>query len=67
MLALATMLDTLWSYLDTLPTLHNLLWFFTGVFNELFSCADKNRGSMVGRFGGLKKWVERSAMVDMGY
>ena len=22
---------------------------------------------MVGRFGGLKKWVERSAMIDLGY
>lgn len=59
--------STLWDHLDTIPGRHQLPWFITGDFNETISATDKKGGSLTRRFTGLKKWVERSAVIDMGF
>ncbi|XP_024158077.2 uncharacterized protein LOC112165700 [Rosa chinensis] len=42
-------------------------WMLIGDFNELVSSADKNGGSFTGKFGGLRNWINRNAMIDMGF
>ncbi|XP_062006021.1 uncharacterized protein LOC133723219 [Rosa rugosa] len=58
---------SLWPYLDHLSASFNLPWMLIGDFNELVSCADKNCGPFTGRFGGLREWINRNAMIDMGF
>lgn len=57
----------LWSYFDDVIQRVGLPSSFIGDFNELVSCADKNCGPFHGRFAGLKNWMDRNAMVDMGF
>lgn len=59
--------STLWDHLDTIPGRHQLPWFITGDFNEIIAATDKKGGSLTRRFAGFKKWVDRSAMIDMGF
>ncbi|XP_050378413.1 uncharacterized protein LOC126795661 [Argentina anserina] len=57
----------LWDYLDSLLATHNLPSLFIGDFNELVSSVDKNGGPFHGRFGGLRSWVNRNGLIDMGF
>ncbi|XP_062014087.1 uncharacterized protein LOC133730526 [Rosa rugosa] len=57
----------LWPYLDNLIVDVNLPSMFIGDFNELISVEDKSCGSLTGRFGGLRDWVNRNALIDMGF
>lgn len=59
--------NNLWGYLDNLFSRHNLPWILIGDYNELISTADKSTGSLSGRFGGLKRWVDRNALIDLGF
>ncbi|KAK9911968.1 hypothetical protein M0R45_035845 [Rubus argutus] len=59
--------SNLWNYLEHVVSVHQLPWIFIGDFNELYSSADKNFGTMHGRIGGLKKWVDQNSMIDMGF
>lgn len=59
--------SNLWNYLEYLVSVHQLPWIFIGDFNELYSSADKIFGTMYGRIGGLKKWVDQNSMIDMGF
>ncbi|XP_061993650.1 uncharacterized protein LOC133711562 [Rosa rugosa] len=58
---------SLWSYLDNLKASTNLPALFIGDFNELVSDADKSSGSLTGRFGGLRSWINQNALIDMGF
>jgi exonuclease III len=62
-----TVRSMLWSYFDNLMRNHKLPWIFIGDFNELYSAADKNLGTLSGRFGGLKQWVDHHALIDLGF
>lgn len=57
----------LWPYLERISAEANLPSVFIGDYNELVSSADKCGGSSVGRFGGLKDWIDRNALIDMGF
>ncbi|XP_061998979.1 uncharacterized protein LOC133716290 [Rosa rugosa] len=57
----------LWPYLDKLTEDVNLPSMFIGDFNELISVDDKSCGPFHGRFGGLRDWVNRNALLDMGF
>ncbi|XP_050386206.1 uncharacterized protein LOC126802601 [Argentina anserina] len=57
----------LWSYLDQLVASVNLPCTLMGDFNELVSADDKNFGHLSGRFVGLRDWVNRNGMIDMGF
>ncbi|KAK9938788.1 hypothetical protein M0R45_015509 [Rubus argutus] len=59
--------STLWNYLDNLILSHDLPWMLMGDFNELVSSSDKNCGPFIGRFGGLRDWINRNAMIDLGF
>ncbi|XP_062013981.1 uncharacterized protein LOC133730398 [Rosa rugosa] len=59
--------SNLWNYFDHLVSTHQLPWIFIGDYNELYSSADKNVGSMRGRIGGLKQWVDHNSLIDMGF
>ncbi|KAK9922738.1 hypothetical protein M0R45_031185 [Rubus argutus] len=59
--------SNLWNYLEHLVAVHQLPWIFIGDFNELYSSADKYFGTMYGRIGGLKKWVDQNSLIDMGF
>ncbi|KAK9939901.1 hypothetical protein M0R45_016581 [Rubus argutus] len=63
----STVRSMLWNYLDNLMLAHPVPWLFIGDFNELYSGADKNFGTMAGRIGGLKRWVDRNALIDLGF
>ncbi|XP_024171911.1 uncharacterized protein LOC112177904 [Rosa chinensis] len=58
--------SNLWKYLERLAFTHHLPWIFMGDFNELYSCVDKNFGTISGRIGGLKHWVDSNFLIDMG-
>lgn len=58
--------NSLWEHLDLIPTLHHLPWFLTGDFNEVLSSSEKKGGSIV-RTAGFKRWVDRAAMIDIGF
>ncbi|XP_062010302.1 uncharacterized protein LOC133726711 [Rosa rugosa] len=57
----------LWPYLDHLIADINLPCMFIGDFNELISIDDKSCGPFTGRFGGFRDWVNRNALIDMGF
>ncbi|XP_061998932.1 uncharacterized protein LOC133716229 [Rosa rugosa] len=59
--------SNLWKYLERLAFTHHLPWIFMGDFNELYSCVDKNFGTISGRIGGLKHWVDSNFLIDMGF
>ncbi|XP_062028431.1 uncharacterized protein LOC133744315 [Rosa rugosa] len=58
---------SLWGYLENLMNTVNLPCMLMGDFNELVSAADKNCGTLSGRFGGLRDWINRNGMIDMGF
>ncbi|PRQ56922.1 putative endonuclease/exonuclease/phosphatase [Rosa chinensis] len=58
---------SLWPYFDNLAAITNLPWMLIGDFNELVSSLDKNCGPFTGRFGGLRNWINRNALIDMGF
>lgn len=62
-----TVRSMLWNCLDNLILNHDLPWVLMGDFNELVSSSDKNCGSLNGRFGGLCNWINRNAMLDLGF
>ncbi|XP_062007342.1 uncharacterized protein LOC133724594 [Rosa rugosa] len=57
----------LWRYLTAVSATTQLPWVVLGDFNELVNFSDKNGGSYAGKFKGLKEWVQREAMMDLGY
>lgn len=57
----------LWPYLDNLLAANDIPSMFIGDFNELVSSSDKNCGPFTGRFGGLRDWIDRNALIDMGF
>ncbi|XP_024178006.1 uncharacterized protein LOC112183925 [Rosa chinensis] len=59
--------SSLWPYFDNLAAITNLPWMLIGDFNELVSSADKSCGPFTGRFGALRDWINRNALIDMGY
>lgn len=69
MLALVNPLtrQELWNYLAAIYSAHQLPWLVLGNFNEIIAFADKNGGPYIGKFGGLKRWVQNDAMIDLGY
>ncbi|XP_062013929.1 uncharacterized protein LOC133730329 [Rosa rugosa] len=58
---------SLWNYLENLANAVNLPCMLMGDFNELVSGADKKCGSLSGRFGGLRDWINKNGMIDMGF
>nr|XP_011465852.1 PREDICTED: uncharacterized protein LOC105351932 [Fragaria vesca subsp. vesca] len=58
---------SLWEQLDRLMLSTNLPCSFIGDFNELVYAADKNFGSLSGRFAGLREWINRNGLIDMGF
>ncbi|XP_061999148.1 uncharacterized protein LOC133716452 [Rosa rugosa] len=58
---------SLWPYFDNLAAITNLPWMLIGDFNELVSSLDKKCGPFTGRFGGLRNWINRNALIDMGF
>lgn len=59
--------NNLWCYLENLFSMHRFPWILIGDYNELVAAVDKSFGSLSGRFGGLKRWVERNALIDLGF
>ncbi|XP_061998915.1 uncharacterized protein LOC133716212 [Rosa rugosa] len=57
----------LWHYLTHIHTAYQLPWVVVGDCNELLSFSDKNGGSYIGKFGGMKTWVQQDGMIDLGY
>ncbi|KAK9929514.1 hypothetical protein M0R45_026610 [Rubus argutus] len=55
--------NNLWCYLENLFSMHRFPWILIGDYNELVAAVDKSFGSLSGRFGGLKRWVERNALL----
>ncbi|MDD0193458.1 hypothetical protein PSY30_23415, partial [Shigella flexneri] len=49
----------LWHYLAHIHTAYQLPWVVVGDCNELLSFSDKNGGSYIGKFGGMKTWVQQ--------
>ncbi|XP_050386378.1 uncharacterized protein LOC126802738 [Argentina anserina] len=62
-----TIRANLWSYFEDLFARVNLPNMLIGDFNELVATSEKSYGSLSGRFGGMREWINRSAMIDMGF
>ncbi|XP_024190262.1 uncharacterized protein LOC112194247 [Rosa chinensis] len=62
-----SMRASLWGYLENLFAATGLPYALIGDFNELLDSFAKNMGSLVGRFGGLRDWVNRNGIIDIGF
>lgn len=58
----------LWDYLTNFAR-NGRLWALAGYgdLNELYCCADKNGGSLIGKVNDLRRWVDSCGMIDLGY
>ncbi|KAL6204037.1 hypothetical protein ACLB2K_021307 [Fragaria x ananassa] len=57
----------IWNYLSEFASSVHLPWLIIGDFNDLYSSADKNGGSLAGKFGGMRSWVDSFGLVDLGF
>ncbi|XP_024163831.1 uncharacterized protein LOC112170758 [Rosa chinensis] len=62
-----SMRASLWGYLENVFAAAGLPYALIGDFNELLDSSDKNMGSLVGLFGGLRDWVNRNGIIDIGF
>ncbi|KAL6202672.1 hypothetical protein ACLB2K_026377 [Fragaria x ananassa] len=59
--------SSIWNYLSEFASSVHLPWLIIGDFSELYSSADKNGGSLAGKFGGMRSWVDSFGLVDLGF